>query len=502
MRQAPSRRSKRPFPRALVAAVAVVAVAAAAFAWWRGARSEGAESAWRTVAVERGDIRVAISATGTLSATSTVTVGSQISGQVTQVLVDFNDRVTSGQVLARIDPSTYEAQIEQGNAQIASARAQLEQAQATLRNAELDYRRKAELVERQLVARSDVDLARAALEQARAQVASAQAQIRQQTASTQTTRVNLDRTVIRSPVDGVVLTRSIEPGQTVAASLQAPELFTIAEDLSKMRIELAVDEADIGQVQAGQQVTFTADAFPDRQFRGVVDQVRLAATTTNNVVTYPVVVSVDNSDGTLLPGLTVNAEIEVSNRKDVLKVSNAALRYKPVGDAPAPAAAAGRGGAGMLEDLRRIADGLDLDAGQRAAFDAALEAQRKRAEAMRQGAGQGQSRGPGGPPPGMMVVGGGTPPANVQAQIRQRMLERMKENFADFTRLLDESQRKAWDAALASSLSATRATIYRLRNGQREAVQVRVGASDGTSTEISGPVEAGDEIITGERARR
>src|SRR5690606_23161519 len=157
--------------------------------------------------------------------------------------------------------------------------------------------------------------------QAQAQVRSAQAQIQQQTAATRTTRINLDRTVIRSPVDGVVLTRTIEAGQTVAASLQAPELFTIAEDLSKMKIELAVDEADIGQVKAGQGVSFTADAFADRQFRGVVEQVRLSATNTSNVVTYPVVVTVDNSDGTPLPGLTVNAEIEVSRHGGVLKVA-------------------------------------------------------------------------------------------------------------------------------------------------------------------------------------
>src|SRR5690606_23932960 len=231
-----------------------------------------------TAPVERGNIRVAISSTGTLSATSTVTVGSQISGQVLEVLVDFNDRVTEGQVLARIDPKSYEAQIEQGNAQIASAQASLRNAQAALANAEADYQRKAALVDRQLIARADVDQARAALDQARAQVTSAQAQIRQQAASTETTRVNLDRTV----------TRSIEPGQTVAASLQAPELFTIAEDLAQMKIELSVDEADIGQVKPGQRVSFTVDAFPDRQFRGQVQQVRLAATTTNNVVTYPV----------------------------------------------------------------------------------------------------------------------------------------------------------------------------------------------------------------------
>src|SRR5690606_1213780 len=217
--------------------------------------------AFRTTEVERGDIRVAISATGTLSAISTVIVGSQISGQVTDVLVDFNSQVKQGEVLARIDPSTYEAQIEQGNAQIASARASLAQAQATLRNAELDYTRKADLGTQKLVAQADVDQARAARDQARAQVNATQAQIRQQTAATQTTRVNLERAVIRSPVDGVVLTRTVEPGQTVAASLQAPELFTIAEDLSKMKIELAVDEADIGQVQEGQSVSFTADAF-------------------------------------------------------------------------------------------------------------------------------------------------------------------------------------------------------------------------------------------------
>src|SRR5690606_22570913 len=389
MRPAPTRR-RRSLSPAIVVAVVVVVVGAAVAAglWWRDSRGEGPESPWRTVQVERGDIRVAISATGTLSAISTVTVGSQISGQVTDVLVDFNSQVSEGQVLARIDPRTYEAQIEQGAAQIASARASLAQAQATLRNAELDHRRKANLGAQKLVAQADIDQARAALDQARAQVASNQAQIRQQTASTETTRVNLERTVIRSPVDGVVLTRTIEPGQTVAASLQAPELFTIAEDLSQMKIELAVDEADIGQVKAGQGVSFTADAFPDRQFRGVVDQGRLAAATTNNVVAYPVVVSVDNDDGTLLPGRAVNAEIEVSNRRDVLRVSNAALRYKPVGDTAPAARGGGRGGTGMIEELEGVAAELDLSAEQRAAFDAAAAAQRERAQGQRQGARQ------------------------------------------------------------------------------------------------------------------
>jgi len=486
--------------RRLLAGVVVAALAALAAWYWMSHRAAAGEGEWRTTTVESGDIRVAISATGTLSAISTVTVGSQVSGQVTEVLVDFNDKVEKDQVIARIDPSTYEAQINQGNAQIASAQASLRQAQATLANAEADYARKAELGAQQLVAKSDIDLARAARDQARAQVNAAQAQIRQQTASTETTRINLGRTVIRSPVDGVVLTRTIEPGQTVAASLQAPELFTIAEDLSKMKIELAVDESDIGQVKAGQTVSFTADAFPDRQFKGVVDQVRLSATTTNNVVTYPVVVTVDNDDGTLLPGLTVNAEIEVSKRDGVLKVANAALRYKPADESTAseaPRAPRGGGGA-MTDDLARTAAGLDLDATQQAAFDAAVAAIEQRQSA-RQAAPRQQGNGMFGGP-GRLRTGGGGDSA-MQAQIRQRMLERYQQDFAAFRTSLDDAQRAKWDAAVSALVGARRAPLYKLVDGRPQQVMVRIGASDGTTTEVSGNLKAGDVVITGERPR-
>lgn len=494
--------NRRRFPRVAIAASVVALLAAAAW-WWSQREATAEEGAYRTARVERGDIRVAISSTGTLSAISTVTVGSQISGQVTDVLVDFNSPVREGDVLARIDPSTFEAQIQQGAAQVASAQASLRQAQASLRNAELDYRRKAELSGSQLVARADVDLARAARDQAQAQVNAAQAQIRQQTASTQTSRLNLERTVIRSPVDGVVLTRTIEPGQTVAASLQAPELFTIAEDLAKMKIELAVDESDIGQVKPGQSVSFTADAFPERQFRGVVEQVRLSATTTNNVVTYPVVVTVDNGDGTLLPGLTVNAEIEVSKRSGVLKVANAALRYKPAeeAEAPTPGPRAGGGpGAGISDELVRIAAQLRLDAPQQAAFDAAIEAIRQRQaarEAQPRPEGSalfGGGRGFGGGPRG--GAGGG----DMAAQMRQRMAQRYQQDFAGFRARLGEGQRAQWDAALASLLSARRAPAYKLVDGAPRMVMLRIGASDGTDTEISGDVREGDELVTGERA--
>ena len=491
--------------RRLLVGVVVVALAVLATWYWRSQRAAADEGAWRTTTVERGDIRVAISATGTLSAISTVTVGSQVSGQVTDVLVDFNDKVVKDQVIARIDPSTYEAQINQGNAQVASAQASLRQAQATLANAEADYRRKSELGAQQLVARSDIDLARAARDQARAQVNAAQAQIRQQTASTETTRISLGRTVIRSPVDGVVLTRTIEPGQTVAASLQAPELFTIAEDLSKMKIELAVDESDIGQVKAGQAVSFTADAFPDRQFKGVVEQVRLSATTTNNVVTYPVVVTVDNTDGTLLPGLTVNAEIEVSKRDGVLKVANAALRYKPADEATATGqqAAAQRGGGsggGISDDLARTAAALKPDATQQAAFDAAIEAIRQRQAARQAAPQQGGNSLFGGRGGGMRVMGGGD--GAMQAQMRQRMLERYQQDFAGFRASLDDARRKQWDAAVSALVGARRAPLYTLVDDKPQRVMVRIGASDGTSTEVSGNIKAGDVVVTGERVRQ
>ena len=511
-----ARSSSLSSPRRLGIAAVVVAAVAGVWYLWGHRGDASADGGYRTEAVQRGSIRVTISSTGTLSAISTVTVGSQISGQVTDVLVDFNSPVKKGDILARIDPSTYRAQLEQGDAAIASARAQLAQAQAALRNASLDFQRKQDLVQQKLIARSDFDLARAALDQAKAQVNSAQAQIRQQTAAVKNTQVNINRAVITSPVDGVVLTRKIDPGQTVAASFSAPELFTIAEDLSKMQIELAVDESDIGQVRVGQNVSFTADAFPDRQFKGVVKQVRMAATTTNNVVTYPVIVTVDNSDGTLLPGLTVNAEIEVSSRENVLKLGNAALRFKPNDDSPLadlqpegasngpPGAGAG---AGMGQDLQTLAATLGLNAEQKASFEQALEEmkqrQAERAAQFQQRSGTqqggsslfGRGRGFGG------RSGGGNADPSMQAQMRARMRDRLNQQFTAFTTSLDPAQRGKWSAGVDALLNARRVTVYRLTNGKPEAISIKIGASDGSSTEVSGrDLHEGDQIISGERA--
>ncbi|WP_246606612.1 efflux RND transporter periplasmic adaptor subunit [Novilysobacter antarcticus] len=491
--------NKTPAPRRspkwrgrLLLGVVVLAVAAAGVYLWQQRGVAAGEGGYRTATAERGDIRVSISATGTLGAISTVDVGSQISGLVTEVLADFNDTVSEGQVIARIDPSTFDAQIAQGNAAVQAAQASLATARAAAINAEADFRRKSELGERQLVATSDIDLARAARDQARAQVNSAQAQIAQQRASTRTSQLNLERTEIRSPVDGVVLTRTVEPGQTVAASLQAPVLFQIAEDLSKMEIVLAIDEADIGQVKTGQGVSFGVDAFPDRQFRGSVQQVRLSATNTNNVITYPVVVAVDNPDQILLPGMTANAEIEVSRRDDVLRVPNAALRYKPAeGDAPV---ATGAARTSPTEELPRIAAALELDANQQAAFDEALGSMRERAAARVPAAAPAPAAGSAmmGPRRGSAVAGAGNSGA-----MRQRMQERFNQQFAAFRETLPDEKKARWDGELASLLAARRAPLYLLVAGKPKPIMVRIGVSDGSWTEVSGEITEGDQVIIG-----
>ncbi len=518
-------RAARPASRSwLIPALVLVAVLLAGW-WYVGHRGQSDASAYRTAAVERGEIRTAISATGTLSATATVDVGTQVSGTLQSVLVDFNDKVTAGEVLARLDPSTLQARLEQASAVLGSSRAALAEAQATSRNAEADYSRKAGLLGRQLIARADADSALAARDQARARIGSANAQIRQQQAAVASAKLDLEKTVIRSPVDGVVLQRAVEPGQTVAASLQTPVLFKIAGDLRKMEIVLAIDEADIGQVRDGQTARFTVDAFPERKFTGTVKQVRLAATNTANVITYPVVVEVDNPDQVLLPGMTANAEIEISRKADVLSVPNAALRFRPVDESNGtagppgatpnrnPAAGAGAGGgqsgAGMVDNITRIAAGLNLDAAQQAAFDAAAAQMRERADrmraAMQQGGGQsgaGAGAGNAGAFGGGRQSGGGQGGGQRSGQgggdRSARMAERMKQSFGPFRETLNPQQQQQWDTELAALTSGKRAPVYKLTDGKPEQVVVRVGASDGTRTELlGGELKEGDLVIIG-----
>jgi HlyD family secretion protein len=475
----------------------VVVLALLALGWYWRSGSQETPAAFRTAKVDRGDIRVAISATGSLSALSTVDVGTQVSGLVESVGVDYNDKVKKGQVIARIDPSTVQARVTQVAAALASAQASAAQAKAGLAQAEADYARKNELVQKQLIARSDFDLATAARDQTRAQLAAANANIRQQQAALDSARVDLGHTDIVSPVDGVILARSVEPGQTVAASFQTPVLFRIAEDLRQMHIVLAVDEADIGQVKAGQQASFTVDAFPDRRFQGKVQQVRMAATNTANVITYPVVVSVDNTDLSLLPGMTVNAEIEVSHRDGVLRVPNAALRYKPADDA-SDATSTARSGGGLADELPGLAADLKLNAAQQASFDAAVTAMRERLSA-RAAAAKTDNGGNSlfGRSPGGTNSGGGNRNGGSDGAIRQRMLERYNQQFADFRATLDGARQAQWDGALAALVSARRAPVYKLVDGKPQAVTVRIGVSDGSVTEVIGDLREGEIVVVG-----
>ena len=512
----PTRAPASARPRWLFPLLVLVALGLVAW-WWSGRRGEAEAGAYRTAPVERGEIRTAISATGTLSATATVQVGTQVSGTLQTVEVDFNDAVKAGQVIARIEPSTLDARLEQASATLASARASLAEAQATAKNAEADYRRKSELLGRQLIARNEADLALAARDQARARIASASAQVRQQQANVNSARLDLEKSVIKSPVDGVVIKRAVEPGQTVAASLQTPVLFEIAGDLRRMEIVLAIDEAVIGHVRDWQVARFTVDAFPERHFSGRVKQVRLAATNTANVITYPVVVEVDNPDQTLLPGMTANAEIEISRKADALSVPNTALRFRPAdesnnagppGMGPSRNAAAGAsrsgGGMNLADSLAPIAASLKLTPPQQAAFDAAIAQMRERAERMRAqmqagaggNAGAGIAGGFGGQRGG--ATGGAQRNGQGGGDRSARMAERLKQNFSDFRATLTPAQQAQWDAALGALGAAKRAPVYKLVDGKPEAVVVRIGASDGTRTEVlGGELKEGDLVVVG-----
>lgn len=459
--------------------------------WWLG--REAPQAGFRTAAVERGDVRVVISATGTLRATTTVDVGSQVSGQVLEVLVDFNDRVTRGQPIARLDPAPFQTRLQQAEADLASARASVNEARATLKNAEADYARKSDLVARQLIARSEADLALAARDQARARVVSAEAAVLQRQAAVDNARLDVEYTEIRSPVDGVVLLRDIEPGQTVAASFQTPVLFQIAEDLAQMQIDLSVDEADVGQIHEGLGVSFTVDAFPDRQFTGEVKQVRLAATAISNVISYPVVVQVQNADLSLLPGMTASAEIVVSRRDGVLRVPNAALRYSPQDGEGAATPAAGAGRGGLVNDLPALAAELKLAPAQQAAFDQALADVRERAAARASAARAAGAQGG----PAMGGNGGATAGAPSAEAMRARMAEALARSFAAFRDSLDAGQRERWDAGLRTLATARRGQLWVLADGKPQPVPVRLGVSDGTVTEVSG-VEEGQQVVTGQ----
>jgi HlyD family secretion protein len=309
-------------------AVAVAVVAALAALAWFATRSAPAV-VYRTASTEIGNLAVLITATGTIQPINEVAVGSELSGIVASVEVDYNDRVTAGEVLARLDTTKLEAQLASSEAGAVSARAGVTQAKATVSETSAALNRTRTLHGRGIVTQRDLDTAEAAYNRAVASEEVAEAQLKVAEADVTSRRTDLDKAAIASPINGIVLKRDVYPGQTVAASLQAPVLFTIAEDLTQMNLVVDVDEADAAQVADGQTATFTVAAHPDRTFPATVRQVRYFPQTVNNVVTYQAVLAVDNSDLALRPGMTATAEIKIEGKDDVLVVPNAALRFSP-----------------------------------------------------------------------------------------------------------------------------------------------------------------------------
>ncbi len=411
--------------RLIIPAALLAIVGGAGYWWWQSSKAADAPT-YRTAKIERGNLQASVSASGAVNPVTQVSVGTQVSGQIKELYVDFNSEVTAGQLIAQIDPETFEFRVRQSQADVDAARAAvltaqanvlasqaaISRAQVDVQEAQRDADRKKDLADKQFIAQSEADRARAlvnttgeSLKSAQAQLAvthaqvkSAQANVAQREAALSQARVDLQRTKITSPVNGIVIKRAIEKGQTVAASLQSPELFVIAQNLSDMQVDASIDEADVSRIRTGQRATFTVDAFPGQTFDGEVRQVRKAAQNVANVVTYIAVVRFTNTGGRLLPGMTANVRVVTESREAVLKIPNAALRVRIAGVEPAAQGAsaptspsstptstgrsgfsffseavaqpAGGGGGGMAAQRERLVNELQLTSEQQTMLDA------------------------------------------------------------------------------------------------------------------------------------
>jgi len=535
-----------------IVSVVVVAGVMGAGVWgYFYTQSRGAAPKYRTARVEQGPLTAAVSATGNVNAVTTVQVGSQVSGQIKELSADFNTLVKKNQVIARIDPEIFEAKVNQARADVASsqaavmnqeaqvqkakadvenaraalaeARANTAKAQVTVVDARRDFDRKTELFRRELIAKSDLDSSQAAHDSAGAlvdaakakeqslaagiqsalaqlrvtdaQLQAARAQVDQKKAALVQAQVDLDHTTIRAPVNGVVVSRAVDVGQTVAASLQAPTLFTIAEDLTKMQVEVSVDEADIGRIKLEDRSSFTVDSFPGQTFTGLVVQIRKAALVVQNVVTYTVVVAVDNPGGRLLPGMTANVKMIVAEKPSVLKVPNSALRFRPAGTDSGPAAAAAPGtgaaaapeprqGAGggrpSVEQIReRLVKGLGLSEEQQKKLDPILADSRQQMMALQ-----------------------GLPDQERQAQAR-RIREASRVRIRE---ILTPEQRAKYDESTGGGeargggdpRSGAPGRVWVLDGDKVKPIALTLGISDGAATEVlRGELKEGQEIIVG-----
>jgi HlyD family secretion protein len=333
--------------RILLVLVAIVAVTASVAAYYRSNAQPSVP--YTTAPVTRGTIVQVVAATGTLQAVTTVQVGSQVSGTIKALCADFNSEVKKGQVIAELDPSLFQTQVEQARASLVRLQADVDRARVDAGDTETKLKRAQELWAQQLISRADLDTAETAARQSAAAVKSAQAQVTQAQAVLNQNQVNLDHTIIRAPIDGIVISRNVDVGQTVASSLQAPTLFVIANDLTRMQVNASIDESDIGRIAAGQPVTFSVDAYLGEKFSGRVSQVRLDPKVDSNVVSYTTIIDVPNPHMKLKPGMTATVSVETARAEDVLKVPTSALRFTPsVIASGAQVRSTTRGGAGRL----------------------------------------------------------------------------------------------------------------------------------------------------------
>lgn len=483
-------------------AVVLVAILAVFFMRGSGASDSGAFEV-ETAKVSRGAVARIVSASGAVRALTTVEVGSQLSGQVVELYADFNSVVSAGELVARIDPQTFSTRVQQAeadllsaNASVAVQRASITRAEATLAQAQKDFQRQEDLLKEDAISQALFDaterqlaVAEADLDLSKAQLQNAQASQSQRKAALETANVDLRRTYIRSPINGVVIERSIDVGQTVAASFSAPILFRIAQDLSDIRIDAAVVEADIGGIEAGDKVVFTVDAYPDDEFIGEVEQVRLAAIELQNVVTYTVVIAAQNPAGKLLPGMTANVEITADKREDVLRIASRTLRFSPPKNGPPVAANegaarngqdGGRGGAqGQGRDRGGRQGGFDQQIAALGVSDAVQQSisadMRKEFQAFQQAA----------QAPGAQFDRNGL------RQRQRAMIERVMK------RHLTTEQFAAWEKQQKANATIKRAAGWQQNeNGALQQRTLVLGLDDGENVEILRGAEEGDVFVS------
>jgi len=448
--------------RIVIVLLIVAAIGAGVGAYY--IRRGGNDVQVNTAPITRGEIIDTVGATGTLQAVTTVQVGSQVSGNISWLGADFNSIVHKGQLIAKIDPSLFDAAVAQSRANLAKAQADVDHSNVALTDAQIKYNRTKELAGRSLLPQSDLDAAKIAVDEAQAQVQSSQAVVKQAQAALNQNLVNLEHCVITAPIDGIVTSRSVDVGQTVAASFQSPTLFIIAADLTKMQVNANIDEADVGRIRPGQNVTFKVDAYPTEDFQGSVTQIRLQPIVVQNVTTYGTVIDVPNPELKLKPGMTANVKVEIAKRNDVLRVANAALRFRPTSDMFAalgqavPPEVTGRSGAG------------------------------------RQAGGTGGARGAGQGTPA--ATAGTAPPAKSPASPAPKSPASAQQGASKAATDRGAQSIDALFAPLQPVESSGRVWLF--MNHQLKLVRLRLGITDGTNTEVIGDeVQVGTETVTG-----